>query len=144
MTCNGEGMPESYHIRLEKDYCVFSAAHFITFNGNICERLHGHNYRTFAEVPGGLDENGYVVDFIALRDSLKQITDRLDHHMLLPTQHAAIHVTAGTTTVPFFPYIKLFATGAQQLWASLVEKAYAKAHGSYQSISGGWVAEALL
>ena len=36
------------------------------------------------------------------------------------------------------------ATGAQQLWASLVEKAYAKAHGSYQSISGGQVAEALL
>ena len=36
------------------------------------------------------------------------------------------------------------ATGEQQLWASLVEKAYAKAHGSYQSISGGWVAEALL
>ena len=36
------------------------------------------------------------------------------------------------------------ATGVQQLWASLVEKAYAKAHGSYQSISGGWVAEALL
>ena len=32
----------------------------------------------------------------------------------------------------------------QQLWASLVEKAYAKCHGSYQSISGGWVAEALL
>ena len=36
------------------------------------------------------------------------------------------------------------AVGAQQLWASLIEKAYAKAHGSYQSISGGWVAEALL
>lgn len=36
------------------------------------------------------------------------------------------------------------ASGEQQLWASLVEKAYAKAHGSYQSISGGWVAEALL
>ncbi|KAL1527564.1 hypothetical protein AB1Y20_008951 [Prymnesium parvum] len=36
------------------------------------------------------------------------------------------------------------ATGEQQLWASLVEKVYAKAHGSYQSISGGWVAEALL
>ena len=36
------------------------------------------------------------------------------------------------------------ADGRQQLWASLVEKAYAKAHGSYQAISGGMVAEALL
>ena len=31
-----------------------------------------------------------------------------------------------------------------QLWASLLEKAYAKAHGSYQSMSGGTIAEALL
>ena len=30
-----------------------------------------------------------------------------------------------------------------QLWPSLVEKAYAKAHGCYHAISGGWVAEAL-
>lgn len=29
------------------------------------------------------------------------------------------------------------------LWVPLVEKAYAKAHGCYQAISGGWVAEAL-
>lgn len=35
-------------------------------------------------------------------------------------------------------------TGAQQLWASLVEKGYAKAHGSYRAISGGEIAEALL
>ena len=36
------------------------------------------------------------------------------------------------------------ATGAPQLWASLIEKAYAKAHGSFSAISGGQIAEALL
>jgi 6-pyruvoyltetrahydropterin/6-carboxytetrahydropterin synthase len=90
---------ESYHVRLTKDYLVFSAAHFITFNGNVCERLHGHNYRVAAEIFGPLDENRYVVDFIFLRDTLKSIVDELDHHVLLPTRHPAIRVTAGEREV---------------------------------------------
>ena len=84
-----------YRVRLEKEHHVFSAAHFITFNGDVCERLHGHNYRVAVEVEGPLDENQYVIDFIALRDELKAITDELDHHMLLPTGHPLIRVTAG-------------------------------------------------
>ncbi|MEZ5948126.1 MAG: 6-carboxytetrahydropterin synthase [Planctomycetaceae bacterium] len=36
----------SYRVRVTKDHLVFSAAHFITFNGTICERLHGHNWRS--------------------------------------------------------------------------------------------------
>ncbi|MCE9527188.1 MAG: 6-carboxytetrahydropterin synthase, partial [Planctomycetales bacterium] len=63
-------MPTSYHIRLDKEHHVFSAAHFITFAGDDCERLHGHNYRVACEVHGELDENQYVVDFIAVRDEL--------------------------------------------------------------------------
>lgn len=31
----------------------------------------------------------------------------------------------------------------KQIWAPLIEKAYAKAHGSYKAISGGWIHEAL-
>ncbi len=85
-------MSESFRIRLEKDYLVFSAAHFITFSGNVCERLHGHNYRVSAEVRGALDENSYVVDFIALRDLLKRLVDELDHRVLLPTSHPTILV----------------------------------------------------
>lgn len=92
-------MGEQYHVRLTKDYFVFSAAHFITYDSNVCERLHGHNYRVVAEVHGPLDENHYVVDFIALRDTLRRICEELDHHMLLPTAHPTIHVDAGDTEV---------------------------------------------
>lgn len=84
---------ERYRVRVTKDHLVFSAAHFITFNGNICERLHGHNWRVAVEVAGPLDENSYVFDFIALRDATQQLVNQLDHRMLLPMQHPAIHVT---------------------------------------------------
>jgi len=87
-------MTEDYFVRLCKEQLVFSAAHFITFSGNVCERLHGHNYRVEVQVFGGLDENHYVIDFIALRDALQRIVSELDHHMLLPTEHPAIHVAA--------------------------------------------------
>jgi 6-pyruvoyltetrahydropterin/6-carboxytetrahydropterin synthase len=92
-------MTEKYLVRLEKEEHVFSAAHFITFDGDVCERLHGHNYRVWAEVEGELDENQYVVDFIALRDGLKEITAQLDHHVLLPTTHPLIEVSAGEKEV---------------------------------------------
>ncbi len=88
-----------FRVRLTKDHLVFSAGHFITFNGNICERLHGHNWRVAVEVEGGLDENGYVFDFIALRDTTQQLIAALDHRMLLPTKHPLIHVTADDTEV---------------------------------------------
>jgi len=92
-------MSESFRVRLVKECHVFSAAHFITFHGNICERLHGHNYGVAVEVAGPLDQNQYVVDFIALRDELRKLTDELDHHMLLPTLHPSIRVAAGETEV---------------------------------------------
>jgi 6-pyruvoyltetrahydropterin/6-carboxytetrahydropterin synthase len=92
-------MFETYCVRLQKESLVFSAAHFITFAGHVCERLHGHNYRVAAEVEGPLDENRYVVDFIALRDTLQALVGELDHQMLLPTDHPQIHVTAGATEV---------------------------------------------
>ena len=85
-------MAEEYRVDLEKPQLVFSAAHFITFNGNVCERLHGHNYRVKASITAPLDENQYVIDFIALRDELQAIVNELDHHVLLPTDHPQIRV----------------------------------------------------
>lgn len=85
-------MTKLFRTRLEKETMVFSAAHFITFNGNICESLHGHNYAVKCEVTGPLDENGYVCDFIALRDELAAIVGSMDHKVVLPQSHPTINV----------------------------------------------------
>lgn len=86
-------MSEShYKVRVTKDTLVFSSGHFITFNGDHCERIHGHNYRMAVEVEGNLDENHYVFDFIALRDMSQAIVADLDHRMLLPTQSPLIRL----------------------------------------------------
>jgi 6-pyruvoyltetrahydropterin/6-carboxytetrahydropterin synthase len=90
---------EHYWVRLNKENLVFSAGHFITYNGGECERLHGHNYRVAVSVYGPLDENHYVVDFVALLESLQRIIADLDHHMLLPTGHPLIQVEADAEEV---------------------------------------------
>ena len=88
-------MPQRYSVRVSKDYLVFCAGHFISYEGDKCERLHGHNYRATVEIEGDLDDNHYVFDFIALKNRTKAITDELDHHMLLPTRSRIIAVEEG-------------------------------------------------
>lgn len=86
-----------FRVDLTKEQFVFSAAHFITFAGDICERIHGHNYAVRVSVEGPLDENRYVVDFIALRDAVLEVTQALDHHVILPRDHVEIQVTEDET-----------------------------------------------
>jgi 6-pyruvoyltetrahydropterin/6-carboxytetrahydropterin synthase len=83
---------ERYHVRVTKDHLVFCSGHFISYEGDKCERLHGHNYRATVEVEGRLDENYYLFDFIALKRHTKVITDELDHRMLLATRNRFITV----------------------------------------------------
>ncbi len=83
---------ERFKVRVTKDQLVFCSGHFISFEGDKCERLHGHNYRTAVEVEGALDENFYVFDFVTLKKLTKAITDELDHRMMLPTRNAHIRL----------------------------------------------------
>jgi 6-pyruvoyltetrahydropterin/6-carboxytetrahydropterin synthase len=85
-------MAEHYKVRVTKDHLVFCCGHFISYEGDKCERLHGHNYRATVEIEGPLDVNHYVFDFVALKKRTKAITDYLDHHMLLPTRNPLISV----------------------------------------------------
>src|SRR5713101_4543288 len=92
-------MTERFKVRVTKDHLVFCSGHFISYEGDKCERLHGHNYRTAVEVEGDLDENCYVFDFIALKHLTKAITDELDHRMLLPTRSSLIVVEADPKSI---------------------------------------------
>ena len=96
-------MAERYKVRVTKDHLVFCSGHFISYEGDKCERLHGHNYRTAVEIEGGLDENQYVFDFIALKHCTKAITDELDHRMMLATRnpHIAVEESADAVSVRY-------------------------------------------
>jgi 6-pyruvoyltetrahydropterin/6-carboxytetrahydropterin synthase len=83
---------ERFKVRVTKDHLVFCCGHFISYQGHQCERLHGHNYRAAVEVEGGLQGDYYVFDFIALKQRTKEITDELDHHVLLATRNSVIGV----------------------------------------------------
>lgn len=84
---------EHFKVRVTKGELGFCSGHFISYAGDRCERLHGHNYRVAVEIEGVLDENFYVFDFIALKQRTRAITQELDHRMLLPTGNQHIAVT---------------------------------------------------
>ena len=92
-------MPERFTVRVTKDYLVFCSGHFISYEGDKCERLHGHNYRAAVEIEGTLDENHYVFDFIMLKNRTKLITDELDHRMMLPTKNRVILLEESSKSV---------------------------------------------
>ncbi|ADV63225.1 6-pyruvoyl tetrahydropterin synthase and hypothetical protein [Isosphaera pallida ATCC 43644] len=89
---NPPALAGHYRVRVTKDHLVFAAGHFITYNGDHCERIHGHNYRVAVEVEGPLDDNHYVFDFIALLELSRSIVAEWDHRMLLPDGSGLIAV----------------------------------------------------
>jgi len=90
----------SFKVAVTKEDLVFAAAHFITLPGHRCEALHGHNYRASVTVEGALEPEGwYVIDFSALKRVMRQLTQELDHHVLLPTENPKLIVTRGADRV---------------------------------------------
>lgn len=83
---------ECWAIDITKEYLKFSAAHFLIFPDGSTERLHGHNYRVFLELEGGLDGHGLVLDFIQVKPVIRAICDELDEHFLLPGEHPELKV----------------------------------------------------
>lgn len=81
-----------FRVSVTKDDLVFSSAHFITYAGNRCEGLHGHNYRVRVTIDGTLDADYLVFDFIELKRIMRGLCRDLDHVVLLPTTNPRIAV----------------------------------------------------
>lgn len=61
----------------------FDAAHYLPDYHGKCERLHGHTYRAALFVEGVPDEEGMVMDFVVLKESIRErVLSKLDHACL--------------------------------------------------------------
>jgi 6-pyruvoyltetrahydropterin/6-carboxytetrahydropterin synthase len=99
-----------FRVTVNKDYLVFSSAHFITFRGHQCEALHGHNYRVGVTVEGQVDDEClFVVDFSILKKVVRGLVDEIDHRVLLPgtpssasaiMERSGWWITSGSTPTP--------------------------------------------
>lgn len=61
----------------------FDAAHYLPEYNGKCEKLHGHTYKLVVKVEGVPDHEGMVIDFIKLKNLVKEeVLVKLDHTCL--------------------------------------------------------------
>jgi 6-pyruvoyltetrahydropterin/6-carboxytetrahydropterin synthase len=81
----------SWKVLIERGNLEFSAAHFITFEGE-CEPLHGHNYGVRVEAEGELTSDSYVVNFVTLKAIVRPLLKDWDHRFLLPLRNPHLRI----------------------------------------------------
>lgn len=84
-------------LRLYKQNFKFSAAHFLIFNEQAAEKLHGHNYQVALELacppPSQYEQKGFFIDFNVFKKFIKARLDLWDEMVLLPALHPDMKVT---------------------------------------------------
>ena len=81
-----------YKLTVERTDLNFSAAHFLMRHPK-CERVHGHNYRVTIEIESDkLNSQQMIVDFLDVRDIVREICQKMDHHILIPTKAEDIEI----------------------------------------------------
>ncbi len=88
---------ETTTLNLHKQNFKFSAAHFLIFDKQSAERLHGHNYQVKVNITVPQDESlskeGYFVDFNVFKKTIKAKLDEWDEMVLLPGKHEDMKFT---------------------------------------------------
>jgi 6-pyruvoyltetrahydropterin/6-carboxytetrahydropterin synthase len=88
---------ETTTLQLHKQNFKFSSAHFLIFNKQSAERLHGHNYQVKVNIvvphEHELNKEGYFVDFNVFKKSIKTKLDQWDERVLLPAHQEDMKFT---------------------------------------------------
>lgn len=94
-----------FRLRVESE---FDAAHKLVGYEGKCKNLHGHTWKVEVFVVGKeVDDIGMVIDFGILKQSLQEITDKLDHTYLNDTQEIE---NPTSENIAKYIYLKLKAT----------------------------------
>jgi 6-pyruvoyltetrahydropterin/6-carboxytetrahydropterin synthase len=81
-----------YSIKIYKQYFNFAASHFLLFEDNSRESLHGHNYRVMARGVAPELRDDKVFDFLDIKPIVREVCDSLDHKLLLPKDHPHLKI----------------------------------------------------
>jgi 6-pyruvoyl-tetrahydropterin synthase len=87
-----------FSVAIGKEHLRFTAAHFIAFRG-FREPLHGHTYHAQVIVSGPVGPDGYVVDFLVLKNLAEAECARLHFRTLLPRQSDCLLIEEGADEV---------------------------------------------
>ncbi|MEM2957636.1 MAG: 6-pyruvoyl tetrahydropterin synthase family protein [Candidatus Jordarchaeaceae archaeon] len=81
-----------YKLKVERTDLNFSAAHFLIRHPK-CERIHGHNYKVTIEIESDkLNSQQMIVDFLDVRNVARDICQKMDHHILIPTKEKEVEI----------------------------------------------------
>ncbi len=61
----------------------FSSCHMVPGHTK-CGRFHGHVYSVRIRIHGDTQDNGMIVDFHYVKDSIKKAVNKLDHRVIVP------------------------------------------------------------
>jgi len=48
-----------------------------------CKNIHGHSYKMLVEIEGDVMENGMVMDYYHLKDTIEPLIEKMDHAFLV-------------------------------------------------------------
>ena len=78
-------------LHIYKSDFKFSAAHFLIFDKDRAERLHGHNYRVRLQLDfPPVQKDGFHIDFASVKKTVRQLTAELDEHVILPKDNEEV------------------------------------------------------